>query len=106
MRVTTGSKTRLPGKIFVVSGATGALLQWVTVPDERECYFSPVLYRDRHNNLALLFGTGGETHSGALWYITVNDLYKGLIKKVCEQHILYNDVMNALPYRSLHNSCK
>ena len=30
----------------------------------------------------VVFGTGGETHPGSLWYISLDDLYHGDIQKV------------------------
>ena len=80
-----GSQTRLAGKLLFFSGRTGEVLQWSWVPDNRESYYSPVIY-ERHNGMQIvLFGTGGETHPGALWYITLDDLYKGRIKRVSQK---------------------
>ena len=58
------------------------MLQWVDVPDGRESYYSPVLYTRRDGTDVVLFGTGGETHPGSLWYIALDDLYHGDIDKV------------------------
>lgn len=52
------------------------------VPDERESYYSPVIYKIRDGTEIVLFGTGGETHPGSLWYISLMDLYKGDNSKV------------------------
>lgn len=52
------------------------------VPDKREVYYSPQIYQRRDASRVVLFGTGGETHPGALWYITLQDLYEGNINRV------------------------
>ena len=77
-----GSNTRLAGKILTFSGRTGKVLGWQEAPDHRESYYSPVLYRRRDASDFVLFGTGGETHGGSLWLITLGDLLKGQILKV------------------------
>ncbi|CAG7820626.1 unnamed protein product [Allacma fusca] len=76
------SPTRLPGRIVLLSGKDGSVLQWVTTPDQRESYYSPqVLTHGQDGSDYLLFGTGGETHGGGLYVILMTDLYKGLIDK-------------------------
>ena len=77
-----GSATRVPGKVLIFSGADGQILSSSVVPDGRESYYSPVLHQSQDGTTTVLFGTGGETHGGALWYITLHDLYKGNIDKV------------------------
>jgi len=66
----------------VLSGHTGQVLQWVVTPDGHESYYSPVMTTRRDGTPMILFGTGGETNGGALWHITLGDLYKGDIGKV------------------------
>ncbi|ELU01119.1 hypothetical protein CAPTEDRAFT_94391 [Capitella teleta] len=83
-----GSQTRLSGKLLFFSGRTGRLLKSVPVPDERESYYSPVIYKIRDGTEIVLFGTGGETHPGSLWYISLMDLYKGDNSKA--EQIYYN----------------
>ncbi|XP_064617640.1 uncharacterized protein LOC135481843 [Liolophura sinensis] len=72
-----GSKHRLSGRLLILSGRTGKVLKWVGVPDKREVYYSPQIYQRRDASRVVLFGTGGETHPGSLWYITLQDLYEG-----------------------------
>lgn len=72
----------MAGRILVLSGRTGRVLQWVATPDGRESYYSPVMMIRRDGTQMILFGTGGETNGGALWCITLGDLYKGDIMKV------------------------
>ncbi|KAL5019654.1 hypothetical protein ScPMuIL_002546, partial [Solemya velum] len=74
-----GSAFRLSGRLLLLSGRTGAVLRWVTVPDERESYYSPQIYTHPDGTDVVLFGTGGETHPGGLWAISLDDLYKGNI---------------------------
>ena len=65
---------------MIFSGKTGRVLRWVKVPDERESYLSPVIYSQKDGTDMVVFGTGGETHSGSLWVIPLMDLYKGLME--------------------------
>jgi len=78
----TGSSTRLAASLLLVSGRDGDVLRSLTVPDSAESYYSPVVYRQRGNTAVVLFGTGGETHRGALWTLPLNDLYAGDISQV------------------------
>jgi hypothetical protein len=50
------------------------------VPDEREIYFSPVLYHKKDGREMVIFGTGGETHPGGLWVISLMNLYLGMVE--------------------------
>jgi hypothetical protein len=61
------------GKILVVSSKTGKVLAEDSMPDERETYFSPVIYEDG-SNPSIIFGSGGETLSGHLYLCTLADL--------------------------------
>lgn len=69
------------GKLFLFSGKTGNVLKWQNVPDNHETYFSPVVYSTLNGTDTALFGTGGETHPGALWAIDVIELYHGNINR-------------------------
>ena len=46
-------------------------------PDGKESYFSPLLYTLKNGTEMVIFGTGGETHGGALYVIQLMDLYYG-----------------------------
>ena len=50
-------------------------------PDGKESYFSPLLYTLKNGTEMVIFGTGGETHGGALYVIQLMDLYYGKIHK-------------------------
>lgn len=64
------------------------MLNWVKTPDERETYFSPVIYTKKDGIELVLFGTGGETHGGALWVVSLFDLFHGLIEN---SKLIYKD---------------
>jgi len=78
----TGSGSRLTASLVLVSGRDGSVLRRLAVPDSAESYYSPVIYRQRDNTDVVLFGTGGETHHGALWALTLSQLYAGDISQV------------------------
>ena len=67
------------------SGKTGKVIKWVGVPDNKESYYSPQWYILPDGVEMVLFGTGGETHGGSLWRITLEDLINGDIDKVCNK---------------------
>lgn len=82
------SPHRLVGRLLIFSGKTGEVLRWANTPDERETYFSPVLYTKKDSAELVLFGTGGETHPGGLWVVSLMDLFHGLIEN---SKIIYKD---------------
>jgi hypothetical protein len=63
---------RPPGRLALISGATGAVLSSALVPDRRETYLSPVLL-----GADVIFGTGGETVAGSLWRASLDDIARG-----------------------------
>ena len=68
-------KKRTPGFLAVISGATGrSLSRRIIIPDNRETYSSPVLYRPSDDMELVLFGSGGETIPGSLWALTLSSL--------------------------------
>lgn len=84
-----GSETRLIGRLLVISGKTGRVLRWMQVPDDRESYYSPQVLTHPDGSLIVLFGTGGETHGGSLWFIKLKHLLNGEIsmaKKIYSDH--------------------
>ena len=96
----TGSETRLVGRMLIVSGRTGKILTWANVPDQRETYFSPVIYERNEGLTTVLFGTGGETHSGSLWAISLSNLYSGQMDKV--NKILLQTIISLIAQQYLH----
>jgi len=73
---------------LIFSGKTGQVLRWSNTPDERETYFSPVIYTKKDSTELVLFGTGGETHPGGLWVVSLMDLFHGLIEN---SKLIYKD---------------
>jgi hypothetical protein len=67
---------------MIVSGKTGEVLQWVGTPDQKESYYSPQLLTQPDGSDYVLFGTGGETHGGSLYVLSLADLYKGSTENV------------------------
>ena len=57
---------------------------WMTTPDRREIYYPPQILHGIDGEQSVLFGTGGNERSGALYVIRVADLYHGKVSKVCE----------------------
>lgn len=80
----TGSKHRLSGRIVFFSGKSGKVLSWSGVPDEKESYYSPQVLTKSDGTKLVLFGTGGETHGGGLWLLSVNDLFYHRLENVRE----------------------
>ena len=70
-------KSRISAHILLVSSVTGSVIRWTTVPDGAESYYSPQLVTGSDGQLIILFGTGGETHPGSLWVISLADLVSG-----------------------------
>lgn len=64
---------REAGCLILISSRTGEQIgEPFWMPDEKETYMSPVLY----NNSTILFGAGGETVSGGLYSISIDNLVK------------------------------
>jgi outer membrane protein assembly factor BamB len=63
---------RPAGMLMVLDTKSGKVLKKSMVPDGKEIYMSPVVY-DFGNGLTIIFGTGGETISGNLYAVTVDD---------------------------------
>ncbi|MBX7068549.1 MAG: VCBS repeat-containing protein [Microthrixaceae bacterium] len=61
-------KPTVAGRLVVVSGADGATVGSVEVPDGMEIYNSPVVVSDGSTSLALI-GSGGEVFPGSFWGI-------------------------------------
>ncbi|GAB6019216.1 hypothetical protein CHUAL_000827 [Chamberlinius hualienensis] len=76
-----GSAFRLSGRLLIISGSSGRVMQWAGVPDNKETYYSIQRHQHPDGSALILFGTGGETHSGSLWVINIRDLIKGHMNK-------------------------
>ena len=66
---------RPTGHLMVLSGATGSVLAMAAMPDSSETYCSPVVADIQNTgNLQIVFGSGGENHSGSMWVANLSDL--------------------------------
>jgi hypothetical protein len=52
----------------------------MVMPDLEETYFSPILF-DKDNQTGILFGTGGESRKGNLYFILLEDFVSGNFDK-------------------------
>lgn len=66
---------QLPGRLAIISGATGEPLTEVIVPDRQETYASPTIIPASGDTPAtVIVGTGGEALPGTLWRISLDDV--------------------------------
>lgn len=72
-----GDPNRPPGRLMVISSATGKRLASAPVPDGKEIYMSVVVadFGDT-GGLSVIFGTGGETLGGSLYKGSLRDLMR------------------------------
>ena len=61
------------GRLILLSGGTGKVISIMSMPDGRETYMSPVIHRDGNGTIRVLFGTGGESITGSLWSVELED---------------------------------
>lgn len=74
-----GNRNRSTGFLVVVSGRTGGkLMNRIPVPDGKETYSSPVLYRRPDGVEMVVFGTGGETIEGSLWAMSLDSIQRSV----------------------------
>ena len=71
---------RPAGRLLVMSGRTGEVIQWAEVPDGAETYHSPIV-GDFGDGLTVVFGSGGETLPGSLWRVSLDALLAGDISE-------------------------
>ena len=67
------TQPRPPGQLLALSGASGALLGRIPMPDSRETYMSTTLIDGREPQL--IFGSGGESWGGSLWRVPVSAVF-------------------------------
>ena len=65
---------RPTGHVMIISGADGAELAYMAVPDSQETYCSPVVDDFGTGELWVVYGTGGETNRGGLWRTRLSDV--------------------------------
>lgn len=63
---------RPPGHLTVLSGADGSVYRSAPMPDGAETYMSPVVFRRQDDRRMVVFGSGGETLPGSLWWIDLD----------------------------------
>jgi outer membrane protein assembly factor BamB len=69
------TENRFPAVIMVLDSKTGEILARDTVPDGKETYMTPLaLSQPGEEEIQIIFGTGGETISGALYLANLSDL--------------------------------
>lgn len=85
----SNEKVRNVAKLMVISGKTGRILTWSYVPGNAESYYSPQLLVHPDGTLLVLFGTGGETHPGALYVVSLEALFSGKLEH--NSRIIFED---------------
>lgn len=78
------TENRFPAVILVLDSKTGEILANDTVPDGKETYMTPLALRqpgEDHGQTKIIFGTGGETISGALYLADLKDLMNNDLSK-------------------------
>lgn len=71
----TDTVGRPAGNIMLISGKNGNVIAQIETPDGQEAYMAPVVHDfNNDSKLQVIFGSGGETMSGALWVIKLEDL--------------------------------
>lgn len=66
---------RPTGSLMVINTMNGSILAQDTMPDGLETYMSPIIHDFECNkNLSIIFGSGGETISGHLYKVSLQDL--------------------------------
>ena len=106
---------RAAGVVMIMSGRTGRRIgQPVPMPDMRETYMSPVMLTlpGKVHTKVILVGTGGETVSGSLWAMRLDDIlaqargtaHSGTYKEwVWGQHRSQPEHSNAIKLVTGHN---
>ena len=66
---------RPAGLIMVINGKNGRTLSSIKTPDGQETYMAPLVHDfNKDGELQVVFGSGGETMTGALWVIDLKAL--------------------------------
>ena len=76
------------GRIILFSGTDGRLLRWMATPDRRESYYPPQVMTGPDGGQIVIYGTGGNMNSGALYAISLLDLYR---KNINMTKLIYRD---------------
>ena len=74
--------SRYPGVLAILSGANGAIIAADTMPDGRETYMSPLIYKQANTGQKrIVYGSGGETFGGHLYQTTLANLLSNNISE-------------------------
>lgn len=76
---------RDPSFLALISGADGKVMKVHVAPDSNEMYTAPVVYERPDGTEWVVFGTGGETHGGAMYRAPVASLLDGTFAKRAER---------------------
>ena len=86
------------GRLILFSGKNGRLLRWMATPDRRESYYPPQVLTRSDGDAVVIYGTGGNTNSGALYAISLLDLYR---KNTNMTRLIYRDYAKGILSPSL-----
>lgn len=76
------------GRLLLISGKTGEVISLMPMPDGLETYMSPIIHQGQDGKKYVLFGTGGETISGSLWSVELEDFAQlGFHCSTTEDHV-------------------
>ncbi len=74
---------RPSGQLLVLDALTGKVINQAYAPDGKEIYTSPVIYDFKNGKgLSIIFGTGGETISGNLYLVALDEFMHSGMEKV------------------------
>jgi len=73
---------RPSGSLMIISSKKGNILHKIDMPDGKETYMSPIVYKFKgDNDISIIFGSGGETIKGNLYKISLQDLIQNNANK-------------------------
>lgn len=76
---------RYPAVLMLFDLLTGEIIAADTMPDRKESYMSPISFKQKNTDVQnVIFGTGGETISGDLYWTTVDDLKNNRLFKAAK----------------------
>ena len=81
------------GRLIIFSGKTGKLMRWMATPDRRESYYPPQVITGPDGREMIIYGTGGNLNNGALYAISLLDLYR---KNVTQMAVIYRDPIKGI----------
>lgn len=74
-------KNRYPGVLMIFDARNGNILEADTMPDGRESYMSPILFKQPGDkDHTVIFGTGGETLNGNLFMVSLAEVKRGKLR--------------------------